>query len=408
MLTYAQLEETIKAHSGPHSGFYLMNLFATIVASYGLLEGSTAVVIGAMVIAVLLGPIAGIGLSLVSTDKELFWRSLLTLVTGSLEVFVVAFLIGLIHHNVPLNAEIISRTQPGLFDLLVAFVGGAAGAYATAKRTPGGTLIGVAIATALVPPLAVAAITCSHGQWHMCRHALLLFLINLIAIQCAYSLVLYLLHFNEGSGKVKSVGQMLQRMAPSLLLLASLGVVLAFYLERRLKEVNEHARLDAGLRAALSQVLGTSLGDFSSVHSASGYEVLAAVRTAFVIGPNLVKNLERSLTHSIGTPVRLTVRSILMSVATRDGYLFRQQDLNVAIDQPQELPSNVAADSVQLRDTLVSPSLTPPDSVIKQTVAFDSLADSIRLADSVAAVSPKRHRKSKHRSLSKPKAGTHS
>lgn len=132
--------------------YLVMNALATAVASYGLLADSTAVVIGAMIIAMLLGPIMGIALAMVDGDIRLLRESLIAETAGALLVIFIGWLIGSVHSDIAVAGEILSRTKPNLLDLAVAVFGGAAGAYATASPRVSVGLVGVAISTALVPP----------------------------------------------------------------------------------------------------------------------------------------------------------------------------------------------------------------------------------------------------------------
>jgi uncharacterized hydrophobic protein (TIGR00271 family) len=125
--------------------YVTMNALATVVACYGLLQDSTAVVIGAMIIAMLLGPISGIALGLVSGDNALLRRALLSEVGGVLVVLGIAFCIGKIHRDLPLTNEILARTSPNILDLMIALAGGAAGAYETISPRLSVGLVGVAI-----------------------------------------------------------------------------------------------------------------------------------------------------------------------------------------------------------------------------------------------------------------------
>jgi uncharacterized hydrophobic protein (TIGR00271 family) len=113
------------------SAFVTMNALATVIACCGLLEDSPAVVIGAMVIATLLGPISGIALALVDGDYRLLRKALLAEASGAVLVIGVALLIGALHRDGPLTREILSRTRPSLLDLIIALAGGAAGASAS-------------------------------------------------------------------------------------------------------------------------------------------------------------------------------------------------------------------------------------------------------------------------------------
>jgi uncharacterized hydrophobic protein (TIGR00271 family) len=107
--------------------YVVMNVLATAVACYGLLEDSAAVVIGAMIIAMLLGPISGVGLALVDGDNRLLRRASITLAGGVFLVVITGFVIGLFNREIPATNEMLSRTPPNAFDLMIAIGGGAAG-----------------------------------------------------------------------------------------------------------------------------------------------------------------------------------------------------------------------------------------------------------------------------------------
>jgi uncharacterized hydrophobic protein (TIGR00271 family) len=174
-----------------------MNVLATIVACAGLFANSPAVVIGAMVIALLLGPITGIALALVDGDTHLLRQALPTLIGGVLSVMATAFFVGKVFQAVPLTDEIMARTSPNILDLIIALAGGAAGAYATASPRLNSGLIGVAIATALVPPLASASLLLARGETLLASSAFLLAFTNIVAIQFASSVVFWLLGYHE-------------------------------------------------------------------------------------------------------------------------------------------------------------------------------------------------------------------
>jgi uncharacterized hydrophobic protein (TIGR00271 family) len=110
--------------------FIVMNALAAIIACYALLADSAAGVIGAMLVAMLLSPIAGVSLSLVDGDHALLRQSLLSLGGGVGIVVVCAWIIGLLHPDIPAGKELLARTHPNYLDLMIALAGGAVGAYA--------------------------------------------------------------------------------------------------------------------------------------------------------------------------------------------------------------------------------------------------------------------------------------
>jgi uncharacterized hydrophobic protein (TIGR00271 family) len=145
-----------------------------------------------MIIALLLGPIAGVSLGLVDRNNALVRRALPTLLGGFLVAYGIAFVLGVIHRDIPLTDEIYARTAPNLMDLMIAIGGGAAGAYSMISPRLSVAFVGVAIATALVPPLSSSAICLARGEYALAFGAFLLMFTNIVGIQVAGSLVMWL------------------------------------------------------------------------------------------------------------------------------------------------------------------------------------------------------------------------
>ena len=157
------VSESIRNDAALSRACLVMNVLAATIASYGLFGNSPAVVISAMIVAMTLGPIVGVSLALVDIDMKLLLKSITSLAVGAIVVMITAFIIGTIHKEIPITKEIIARTAPNLLDLMVALAGGAAVAYATVSPRLSVAFIGVAVATALVPPLAVEPVFSSHA-----------------------------------------------------------------------------------------------------------------------------------------------------------------------------------------------------------------------------------------------------
>jgi uncharacterized membrane protein len=107
-------------------------------------------------------------------------------------VLSISVIVGMIHQDIPLGRAIISRTAPNIMDLVIALAGVAAGAYATISPRISESLVGVAIATALVPPLCVSGLMFARGETQLALGGLLLFFANLVAVQSAASIVFWL------------------------------------------------------------------------------------------------------------------------------------------------------------------------------------------------------------------------
>lgn len=171
-------------------------IFAVFVASIGLNADSTAVVIGAMLISPLMGPILGLGMSFALNDIETFKKSLINLGTMIVLSLFASFLFFYFFPLSQDNSELLGRVSPDIRDVLIAFFGGLALMVArTKKGTIASVIFGVAIATALMPPLCTAGYGLAKGNWPYFIGAMYLFTINTIFIALATFLVLKLLGF---------------------------------------------------------------------------------------------------------------------------------------------------------------------------------------------------------------------
>jgi uncharacterized hydrophobic protein (TIGR00271 family) len=162
--------------------FMMMMCLSTAIASLGLIQNSTAVVIGAMVVAPLMTPLIGAGLALVQGNTIFFRDSIKAMGFGIGAALLISLFLGFLVPMEELTPELIARGAPTIIDLGVAFLSGAAAAYAVARPSLLGALAGVAIAAALVPPLATVGISLAEGVWEISEGAAILFATNLVAI----------------------------------------------------------------------------------------------------------------------------------------------------------------------------------------------------------------------------------
>jgi uncharacterized hydrophobic protein (TIGR00271 family) len=179
---YAELIQSLRHGSRLGADFVTMLSLATIVASMGLLQDSPAVVIGSMLLAPLMTPMIGCGLALAQANRKLGNTALGTVAAGLLCTLAISFLVGLITPGAELTPQIYARGEPTVLDLVVAVASAAAAAYALARPNLVGSIAGVAIATALVPPLCSVGLSLAYGDMTNARGAALLFVINFLAI----------------------------------------------------------------------------------------------------------------------------------------------------------------------------------------------------------------------------------
>ena len=218
------------ASSKPSLGFFVLLLCAAVIATLGLIANSTAVVIGAMIVAPLMDPILSLAFALSISNNKLAKRSLLTVVIGVLSVVATSALLASLLDVSEVNREMTSRTAPNLIDLGVAVAAAVAGSFSMTRERLSNSLAGVAIAVALVPPLCVCGIGLSMGNEvvavfgrgtvagitnQISEGSFLLFLANLIGITVA-SLFVFL---------VQRYGSVLQCWRNLVLWLGLLGLL---------------------------------------------------------------------------------------------------------------------------------------------------------------------------------------
>lgn len=182
--------------------------FSIVIASVGLNVNSTAVVIGAMLISPLMGPIIGLGLALGTNDLDLLklaFKNLLVMVAISLIASTLFFLLSPLDLINPTELE--ARTSPTIYDVLIALFGGLAGILETSRKEQGTAIAGVAIATALMPPLCTAGYGLSCLNFRFFGGAMYLFVINMVFITLATYFMVKYLRFKTVTGLEPAVVQ---------------------------------------------------------------------------------------------------------------------------------------------------------------------------------------------------------
>ena len=218
--------------------------FSIIIASVGLNVNSTAVIIGAMLISPLMGPIIGIGLAIGTNDIELLKNALknfLVMVVISLVASALYFLLSPLKLVNP--TELAARTSPTIYDVLIALFGGLAGILENSRKERGTVLSGVAIATALMPPLCTAGYGLAHLNFHYFFGALYLFIINGVFIILATYFMVKYLKFKTVSGVGQDMETRRRNLMTTIVLIVTIpSFVTAFNL---IKESNFERNVQA-------------------------------------------------------------------------------------------------------------------------------------------------------------------
>ncbi|MGD1952738.1 MAG: DUF389 domain-containing protein [Leptolyngbyaceae cyanobacterium] len=181
--------------------FLVLLVGSCLIATLGLIINSTAVIIGAMIIAPLMMPLRGFAFAAIEGDRNLLAISTTSIAIGTLTGIGISCLTGLVLGIPEFGSEVLARTQPTLIDLVIALVAGAISSYAKIRPELGDALPGTAIAVALMPPLCVVGLTLSQGQWVYSSGAFLLYLTNLLGISLACTIVYVVAGYTVGDNQ---------------------------------------------------------------------------------------------------------------------------------------------------------------------------------------------------------------
>lgn len=320
-----EVRRDVEDMSTPVRSYFVLVVLSTAIAAYGLLANSTAVVIGAMLVAPLMGPIFGIAMALITGSRRLLLRSVFAESIGAGLVVFVALLIVKFGPSIDFGSEILGRTHPTILDIAIALASGLVGAFALVNERTNAALPGVAIATALVPPLATVGVCLGAGEWALAGGALVLFIANFLAIELAAALVFTMYGMRRERFNVGFIGFVKQFGLSSLLLL-----VMSFFLYRALSSTIEQNRQRAEVGAVLSslatEIPGARLDTFTIDRTKSGIDVSAVFLTPSAFGSESVSAIERRLRSQVDKGIALVVRSLISSDSDSKGPVYVPQE----------------------------------------------------------------------------------
>jgi uncharacterized hydrophobic protein (TIGR00271 family) len=303
---HAETYRTVRDGSRARPDFFVLVAMAAAVATLGLLMDSPAVIIGAMVIAPLMSAILGISLGVAQGDMPLLWQAAKATLLGAGLVIAVAALVTAVIPDRSLTAEILARVQPSLLDLGVALAAGIVAVYAHCRREMVGALAGVAIAVALVPPLAAIGIGLTMLDGTIAGGATLQFLTNLSAIVAAGAIVFLLFGFRADPGERFRVFSRSMIGVIALLLIVS-GALTVLTIDSVRSTLLER-EVQAALTAELRSLEGVELLSWEIENSEEpDLGLRVRVQTAHTLSREQVSALQEQVVERLGRPLRLRI-----------------------------------------------------------------------------------------------------
>lgn len=306
-IDHADVAQHVRSEGRLTSRYSFMVTMSCAIAMLGLLLSSPAVVIGAMLISPLMGPIMSLGFSLCLLDIRQMRKALEGVAAGVGLALAISWSIVSLSPLTDATPEILARTQPNFFDLLVAIFSGMAGGYAVVKRK-GETIVGVAIATALMPPLAVVGFGLATGNGSIYGGAFMLFMTNLLAIALSVTLVAKFYGFGSQHGRKHTVWQ--------TALIACVFGALSLPLGIALKNIAYQTYVTKTAKAAIGEYFGDGNSRISLFNISFPGEKHTTIDTV-ILTPSYKldaqKNLQAALADKINAQVDLSLDQVVVA-----------------------------------------------------------------------------------------------
>ena len=224
-----ELYQSVAGNASITSNYLLLVFFSTIVAAIGLIENNVAIVIGAMVIAPLLGPNLALSLGTALGDVPLMWKSLGTLMVGVVLAVVLSMLLGFVWPGAMDSPELLARTDAGLDSIALALASGAAAALSLSTGLSS-VLVGVMVAVALLPPAATLGLMLGQGQAQLALGAGILLAINVVSVNLASKAVFYFKGVSPRTWHEQEKARLSMKIYMLVWVLTLLALVLVLYL----------------------------------------------------------------------------------------------------------------------------------------------------------------------------------
>jgi len=359
--------------SSPNTDYFVLVILSCTIATLGLIVNSPAVIIGAMLVAPLMSPILGLSMASISGQSGLFKHSGLAILEGFGSAVALSALLAFLTYRLPhgdlarIPSEVLARTNPSLLDLGIALAGGAAAAYALAHPKLSAALPGVAIATALMPPICTIGIGISMLDGSIILGALLLFLTNLAAISFSGIITFALMGFSPR--RVSEQEETSRNMRISALLVLIISIPLGIFAYNSLNEARMVQRTSAAVLASIPPAVKASLVELYISSQGDTKNIEVVLRTS------------KELTHAEVVAMQSDIADQLQRAVALELVTIPMQHLN-PLNPPTATPTITPTARISPTSTVtLTPSPMPTETPVPSPTPLPAFIVSSRGAD---------------------------
>ena len=310
--------QSVREDAAGTAGYYFVVVLGAVVATLGLLTNNIAVIIGAMLISPIMNPLIGLSFSISTGDSDLFGQSFKALILG---IFIALGVSALTTVMVPVHTltdEILARAQPTTIDLIIAFASGAAGAFTMGKKTGLMILPGVAISTAIMPPICVVGAGIAFNNFGVAVGGALLFLSNLIAINLAAAIIFKLMGFSifkkkdpvDDQATLMEIKKHKKRFALSVAAFIIISVPLYFIMSSTIQTDRTNNEIKASLQAAVEEYPNVGLVKYSYNYEDGVYYISTVVNAEKKLKESDLEAIEDYVGNELGKPAEIKMTII--------------------------------------------------------------------------------------------------
>lgn len=293
-----QVQTELLAESTLDLSYLTLIVGSCVIATFGLLSNSTAVIIGAMIVAPLMLPIRGLAFGALQGNVTLFRKGVIAVAVGTLIAVIIASCLGWIVQLPSYGSEVLARSEPTLLDLGIAVAAGSISAYAKIEPKISGSLAGTAIAVALMPPICVIGLGLAQANWSLSLGATLLYLTNLLGIALSCMLTFLVAGYT-------SLARARKPLIWTFALMAILVIPLGVSFARLVRQVQLESSLQRALLNKTITFQRLQLLDSNTNWLTNPPQVRLSVRAKEPVTPRQVQLLEEFIERQMGQPFTL-------------------------------------------------------------------------------------------------------